>query len=390
MEVKETRPLRSTPCPLPARGEAGVCFGLIMGDVGTSVLKLLVRWNMMSQLDDNLLKLKTSVEAGVNLASEPEHLSKYVADVVTSNLEDVLRNLRTQVEEPHKLDEAEVGQPNVVIHYTSIAALVSMLGGAADGKGGSSLRLYDSNHFNDPDEGKFFDRNLNLNSKSARELLDATYSPHAYIASFIVPNDRARDRITNAQRDMSDNLVFWRTYGREGLGCSLTLVVQKDLLRKVLYGRVPVRKTGQLLGSVLDSVHECLSPLLELSSAVDIRHRLIRTVAGHVDMIRYLYKSKAYDYERECRIVIPEIDAQKDLIHFEYEEQDGHAVRIKHYYEVDELQVKNTFLTGSLITFGSRVPKPDNARYYLETQLRKAERFYGPKFKTSQISYQVS
>ena len=344
----------------------------------------------MSQLDDNLLKLKTSVEAGMSLAFEPEDLSKYVAGVVISNLEDVLRNLRAQVEEPHKLDEAEVGNPNVVIHYTSIAALVSMLQGAASGKGGSSLRLYDSNHFNDPDEGNFFDRNLNLSSKSARELLDATYSPHAYIASFIVPHDKAKNRSADAQRDMSNNLVFWRTYGREALGCSLTLVVPTNHLRKVLYGRKAVRKTGQLLTSVLDSVHECLSPLLELSSAVDIRRRLIRTVAAHVDKIRYLYKSEAYDYERECRIVIPEVDAQKDSIHFEYEEQDGGAARIKHYYEVDELEVKETFVTGSLIRFGSRVPRPDNLRYYLESQLRKANRLYGPKFKTSKIPYQVS
>ena len=34
---------------------------------------------------------------------------------------------------------------------------------------------------------------------------------------------------------MSDELVFWRTYGKDGKGCSLTVDVRRQLLRKVLY-----------------------------------------------------------------------------------------------------------------------------------------------------------
>ena len=340
-------------------------------------------------MEETLQKLRASVEAGLRLEAYPEHLSDYVSNIVISNLEEVLRNVRTSIEQLHTLDESEVGQPNAVIHYTSIATLVSLLGGA-EGGGRSSLRLYDSNHFNDPDEGNFFDRNIRLPSNVTRELVKSTYSPHAYIASFIVPHVKPGSRGAGIRRDMGDNLAFWRAYGKEGMGCSLKLVVPRDRLRKVLYGREAVRQTRRLLVPVLESILDCLTPLLRLSLAVDLRQHLTRTVAGHIDKIRYLYKSEAYDYERECRLVIPEVDAQKDLICFEYEKQDDGAVRVKHYYEVEELEVKNTFVTGSLITLGPRVPKPDNIRYYLETLLRKAERSYGPKFRTSRIPYQPS
>ena len=345
---------------------------------------------MMSQLDDKLLRLRTSVEAGLRFEAEPTHLSNYLRNVVTSNLEDVLRDLRTRIEQPHTLDEAEVGRPNVVIHYTSIAALVSMLQRATEGNGRSSLRLYDSNHFNDPDEGNFFDRNIKLPSKLARELVKITYSPHAYIASFIVPHVKPGNRSARTRRDMGDNLAFWRAYGDEGMGCSLSLVVPRDQLRKVLYGREAVRQTRELLVPVLESILDCLTPLFRLSVAVDIRQHLVRTVAGHIDKVRYLYKSEAYEYEHECRLVVPEVDADENLIFFQYEERDGGAIRVRHYYEVEELDVRELFVTGSLIRLGPRVPKPNNVRYYLETLLRKVERFYGPKFRTSSIPYQVS
>ena len=344
---------------------------------------------MVTQLGKDLKTLKSSVDAGMRLQDDLDHLLNYVTNVIVPNLEKMLRDIRAQIEEPHKLDEVEVGQPNAVIHYTSLASLVSMLQ-KAEKRGSSSLRLYDSNHFNDPDEGNFFDRTIKLPRKLKTELLDTNYSPHAYIASFIIPHIKPRTRDARSKRDMSDNLVFWRVYGDEGMGCSLKLVVPRDRLRRVLYGPDAVKQTRQILVPFLESILNCLSPLLKLSLAIDIRQHLIRAVAGHMDNIRYLYKSEAYDYERECRLVVPEVDTDENLIVFQHEERDGYGMRIRHYYEVDELEVMNTFVTGSLITLGPRVPKPDNVRYYLENLLQKAGRPYGTKFRTSRIAYQVS
>lgn len=342
----------------------------------------------MNQLHDDLSKLRTSVRAVLGSKSDPNSMSTYVSTIVTSNLETVLRSLRMLVESRHELDEVEVGQPNIVIHYTSIDALVCMLRTATEQPSQSSLRLYDSNHFNDPDEGNFFDRNIKLPSRLRAALAMATYSPHAYVASFIIPNTIPRTRGAGTLRDMGDNLVFWRAYGDEGKGCSLNLVVPKSPLRKVLYGREAVRQARGILVPVLQDIFDFMEPLFRLPSGQDMQVHLAQTVASHLDKLRYLYKSEAYAYERECRYVIPEVDAKKGLIRFEYEKRDSGLHRVRHYYEVDDLNVKNTFVTGSMITLGPRVDKPDNLRYYLESLLILI-RAYGPQFRISGIPYQV-
>ena len=344
----------------------------------------------MNQPNDDLQKLKATVDAAVRVDASHDRLSKYVTDVVVTQLHEALRSLIARIEEPHIIEDAEVGSPNFVIHYTSVSALISMLRGSADGQGDSSLRLYDSNHLNDPDEGNFFDRNLDSHSRLDDLLPNATYSPHAYIASFIIPFDKDDKGKTTDQKDMSDNLAFWRTYGREGTGCSLALVVPKDRLRKVLYGREAVRRSGELLFPALDEIQICIEPLLTVSSTLRIREQLERTIAGHVDRIRYLYKSDAYDYERECRLVIPEVDTNKCLIKFEYAEPALGLTRVKHYYLHEVLEAKNMFVTGSTITFGPRVPKPENMRYYIETLLARINRDRGPKIRPSGIPYQGS
>lgn len=344
----------------------------------------------MIRLEDTLSKLKTSVDNGVLLYTDREQLNRYITDVVGANLEDVLRTLHVQIEKPHILCEEEVGNPNVAIHYTTIRVLASMLQEATNTPDQSSLRLYDTNNFNDPDEGNFFNRNLGPKSPATDALLDIEYSPHAYIASFIIPRSKTEDRNSDTNRDMSNNLVFWRTYGDERQGCSLTLVVPRNKLRKVLYGRDAVRRTSGLLLPVLDSIHDCLKPILDLPSTDYIRDHLQRTICGHIDKVRYLYKSDAYDYERECRIVIPESEANKDLIRFQYDHSNSSGVSVKHYYEVEALRVRNIFLTGSVIRFGPRVSRPDNLRYYLQSLLDRIDRSYGPMFKTSKLPYQVA
>ena len=127
-----------------------------------------------------------------------EHLERnmasglnYVSDMVVPKLQNVLRDRCGKIEERHKLKEPKDRQENFVIHYTSLDTLVSMLQHEAKnrqnatGEQNASLRLYDSVHFNDPDEGNYFFYNLNLPQKYA--WLGKKKESHAYIASFIFP-----------------------------------------------------------------------------------------------------------------------------------------------------------------------------------------------------------
>ena len=158
----------------------------------------------MEKFEEGLEKLKAIVESVQIYFTKPEsyNLEHLVTAAVCPMLEKALTDMCPRIEERHKIEES---QSKVVIHYTSITALVSMLENVSKGDNKSPFRLYDSAHFNDPDEGNYLARNLLqkyswLGEKGVR---------HAYVASFILPN---------SEKDISDNLVFWRTYGREGEG----------------------------------------------------------------------------------------------------------------------------------------------------------------------------
>ena len=193
----------------------------------------------MEKSKEALEKLKVAVKGGREYSEKLGTLPlEYVTENVFSALQNVLKYL---IEERHKVDKSESEEDNFVIHYTSIAALESMLQNASKGDKKSSLRLYDSVHLNDPDEGNYFARNFNLPKKY--DWLGKKDVSHAYIVSFILPN---------SEEDMSNNLVFWRIYGKEGEGCSLLLRVPRCRLQKVLYGTKKVKRTVKDLRSVLD------------------------------------------------------------------------------------------------------------------------------------------
>lgn len=343
----------------------------------------------MEKREETREKLRIAVERGLEYLEKSNDLALgYIDGSVIPPLKEVLEDCG----ERHKLAEADGGEEEVFIHYTSIATLVSMLQNAStsDEDEGSSLRLYDSVHLNDPDEGNYFTRNLNLpkeydwlNEKDPlqkRNIQEKRDKPHAYVASFIIPD---------AEKDMGDNLVFWRTYGREGEGCSLSLKVPRGQLKKVLYGAEGVKETWKLLSPVLDF----LSPLVRTHKQrikKDIQKKLAKAVWESLEGIRYLYKSEAYDYEKECRFVFLESDIpNKDEICFEYQEQNNSPVRIRHYYENKYLKTNKLLATGSTIMLGPCVPYPHNIRYYLEALKRKVN-LLGPKINISTIPYRKS
>ena len=353
----------------------------------------------MGEREKNLEKLKTAVEEGREYFEKPEGATasalKYIDDRIIPPLKEALEEALEDCAERHKLAEAEEGEVDSFIHYTSIATLVSMLQNASPSDEGSSLRLYDSIHLNDPDEGNYFGRNLNLpkeygwlNEKDPpqkRNIQEKKDKPYAYIASFIIPD---------TEKDMDDNLVFWRTYGKEGEGCSLSLKVPKGRLKKVLYGAEEVKETWKLLPPVLDP----LRPLVEVSEqpiGENIQKKLAQVVWESLEEIRYLYKSEAYDYENECRFVLLESDIpNKDEICFEYQEQSGSSSRIRHYYEHKDLNIRKLLTSGSSITIGPCVPYPNDVKYCLEALRRKANKrktdLIGPKVNISTIFYRVN
>ena len=356
----------------------------------------------MEKYKEALGNLKAAVNHHQEYLEKSETLAlAYVNDMVCPALRGVLRGLHLRIEERHKVDEKK---ERFVIHYTSIAALVSMLQDASKepehedkekerenkepereptaSHKKSSWRLYDSMHLNDPEEGSLLIRNL---PRKYDWLLGKREESHAYIASFIMPDSIIK------RDDLRDDLAFWCVYGMDGEGCSLLLQVPCKRLQKVLYGVMKVKYTVKLLRPVLDSL-EPLVRIRKLSIRERVRKILSWVVWEYLEKIRYLYKSEAYKRESEYRFVVAESDiSDKDKICFKDRDQANSPARIRHYY-VDEdlgLEVKNLLVTGSLITLGPCVSHPYNVKFSLKTLMRRAN-LYGPEIKFSEIPYRKS
>ena len=201
---------------------------------------------------------------------------------------------------------------------------------------------------------------------------------HAYIASFILPS---------RSNDFSDDLRFWRPYGKDGAGCSLVLNIPPHRLRKVLYGIPHVKRVRQVLLPFLD----VLRPLSFFPNGPlrdSIRGHLSAGVWRALAGIKYLYKDDAYRYERECRVVVPEADVSREAIFFQRDDKDVSLPGPKHYINDRDLNAESILSTRSRIILGPCVDRPDNLLFYFET-LKRLDRGAGtdPQITTSQINY---
>ena len=322
-----------------------------------------------------LERLRALVEATVNRAVQDGDLNpRFVDGVLAPGVQHLLSEALREVDQIHSVDGL---RSNLVIHYTGVDTIVAMLSRAAN-RQDAFLRLNASSTFNDPGEGEFFSRQLAIPNKHCWVKEKEGDTSHAYVVSFIIPDDKT---------DLSDDLVFWRTYGREGEGCSLVLSVPPEKLRKVRYGVQHTKKARAILLPFLDD----LLPLVNIqvdSLRPSIRARLSEAVWRALAEIKYLYKSAAYRFERECRVVVPEFKVRREDISFVPVERDGGLLGMKHYIEDQDLSVKQILATDSRIVLGPCVDRSYDLRFYLET-LKKLGGWPGrdPRITKSRITY---
>ena len=275
----------------------------------------------------------------------------------------------------------ENNEAPTVVHYTSVDTVIKMFRDYSDNEA-SYLRLYDTFHFNDPDEGRY----LKLAKCEVLSDLMKKTSPCAYATSFVVPRDAKRIE------SVRDNLVFWRTYGREGTGCSLAIKIPAHRLYQVRYGET--KTAVEAVASIEHKILDALSPMMDLDESGPkeqdipalLREATAVAMREEAEAVLYLHKSKAYNYENEARVVktvrsIKE-ERKRDIV-FEYESSKN---KTRHYYEDDDLSVENLLVTGSIITLGPCVSFKENMAYYLE-HLKEKSGLVGPEVRQSEVSY---
>ncbi len=313
---------------------------------------------MTSDEDPTTNHLSTLCTAGLErLKGHGSINAAYVEEIILPELVTVVQGIGSSIEDRHRIPTVADNVTTWVTHYTSLSAVTSMLRGLADGQE-PVLRLYDTSHCNDPDEGNHLVRELSSND-GYRWLARESSIGHAYITSFV----RGKDDI-----DMSDDLVFWRTYGKDGKGCSLTLAVRADLLRQVFYSDRDIEKTRQMILPVLDAV----APLARADESC--AKLMSAAIWQHLEGIRYLYKNVAYHNENEHRIAFPATssDIEPDQIQFQTYEADGPLVEVRHYYEIDGLALRQILSSGSKLMLGPAVDDSYSVCLYLNDLKRRA------------------
>ena len=281
---------------------------------------------------------------------------RYLTGMVEPVLSAAIGHIYPKIERLHILSEETRGATRRVTHYTSLSAATSMLRALSTGES-AYLRLYDTAHANDPYEGNYLVNELS-SASGYGWLAAGNIVGHAYITSFV----------GNEERDMSNQLYLWRTYGKEGSGCSLTLNVPSNLLRQVRYGPNGVADTKSLLLPVLEAV----APLAQARE--DFGKALSRVILRNLEGVRYLYKHIAYENEKEYRAVLSAQSSNFDhsLVRFEPCESYGSLVRVRHYYELDELALEKTMTSNSILYVGPSVTDKYSVGLYLESLKQQA------------------
>lgn len=293
-----------------------------------------------------------------------------------------------------------------LVHYTSISALFSLLNQPTDeirtfklsgekpfyqpDKSIPSdqeeigfLRMYDTVHSSDPNEGQYFASIVGDSQVLKAEYLklwkkfkEKTRTP-AYISSFRGVHEAAE----------IDDLVYWCTHGKGGMGCAIGIpvscIANIPFVYQIQYG----------VRSVDNTLHKLTSWLDYLSNPNAIKHRKLFDIESGVPdfilegvwPIPYLHKSDDFRFEEEVRIVSPMQEPDEEV----WCEQiyDGQlSVSLRHFTHISELNARNLLTTGSKILIGPAVKHSANIVNVVNRRLRFLD-MSGPEVSESQIAY---
>ena len=250
-------------------------------------------------------------------------------------------------------------------HYTTLEAVISMLQSPEGG-----LRLSDSSTMNDPEEGC-----ATRDGRSIRHLLDDEFEQdswlrrrydHAHICCFV-----GVDRGAEHDVEPGDDLLFWRLYGNECRGLSITLppYLSTDLLRKGWVQQVTYAGDPPLaidLRPISSLLHD-LEKLRVRSIDAELWHSVYPVFLSHCDLVmayRFLHKRAHYSMEREYRAVAF-VTANDEAPEDGQFPARGHHVqyhRIRTYVQTPQLACRAILTTNSRITIGANVPESDRVK----------------------------
>ena len=292
-----------------------------------------------SQTCDDLL------QESVNIAARARELQKPLNEI---------QAISTSENRPSSLQLA---------HYTSLETIVSMLQ-AIDG----GLRLSDTSTMNDPEEGCATSEGSFVSHLLRDKLGEKSWVWKRYGAAHVccfVGVERTGERTIDA----GDDLLFWRLYGNDCRGVSITIppLSSKGLVKGSAVGRItyadelPIEIDLSAFSTFVKDLEELHSRALEAGCWSIISPDVI-VACDPLFRQRFLRKRAHYEMEREYRAVAFLSDDDEDDIRYSVRGKHVQYGRVRQYVQIPELSCLSILITGSQITIGSNVPEPDNAR----------------------------
>ena len=271
-------------------------------------------------------------------------------------------------------------------HYTSWENLLGIFR-TQDGEC-PVLRMYNYEMVNDPEEGKVMPLEWKELNTRIDDLLEK-YDPgsdegragNTYACSFSTKEQGV---------EVEDDLTFWRLYGDNGNGASLKLGTVQERMYRIRYRDEDKDRDQRCKEEVAEDkqVAEQLEKLIDLGASMvdetpeEYRKEMGKSVAKALrqvlDGYLYLVKSRAYEQEKEWRM----IQVRPDRVNVKYDVSDSGVVR--RYVEGGKL--RDLFKSESVITLGPRVRNSGAARDYIES-LARTHRMQYTKVRVSTQKY---
>ena len=343
---------------------------------------------MLAKSQTELEKLEQEIRNGEHKNSSPRYLATRLESAIKADIGTAL-----------SVGLIETTTDFMAVHYTSLGTIISMLKAAREGMG--YLRMYSAIGFNDPNEGKLFTHVAKETSQILAPCLPEDEDEdrnHAFVASFIRvgQSNQERPRTINPAND----LLFWRTYGREGTGCSLLLSLStvSEEIKEVTYGEIATASSIESIDQALKSVPDAANRIIGIATddgllqedAPNTNEMISNQLQAALKKVKYLYKDLPYGFEQECRLVETPDSATDKGIRPEFDYSGTQATPVvKKYVDHPSLKLTaNIFDSRSQIMLGPLVPNPVHTKEYIERLLREAG-FHGPRVEISEIAYRM-
>ena len=275
-------------------------------------------------------------------------------------------------------------------HYTSLEAMVSMLQ-AQDG----ALRLSDTSTMNDPNEGCATSEGRAVSDLLRAELGEDSWVWKRYGAAHVccfVGIERTDGRTIDA----GDDLLFWRLYGSDCRGVSITIpplvsrkLLENSIVAKITYAdELPLQLNLSVFSTFLADLEELHSRALDAGVWSQVGSEVL-VACDSLFRQRFLQKQLHYEMELEYRAVAftsedDDEDARYAIIrgkHVQYG-------RVRQYVKIPELSCLSILKTGTQITIGSNVPESANARESLRELVKgSADVPSAVSFRVSEVLY---